>query len=238
VGNFFKKTKEFFDWLQHGRLVLDTLTGLGAATVLRGALLSFTHLNPVWITPLWLFAAAGATFAMTKLFARKPGQTQGVQKAATNALMASPDIFNATEYFKRAYISQLQQDIENNVRAAATQNQPNDREGFYVKLIATGLPSFVYEVAWSYIYKSQILLLQELNRRQLPLSEAKTYYDKAVSDNPTSYTNYSFDQWLAYMKSHVLLIQHSNVMVEITVRGRDFLKYLVHCGRSADDRKL
>jgi hypothetical protein len=162
---------------------------------------------------------------------------QNMSQSITNTLMTSPTL-DATAYFKTAYASTLQQEIENNTRAAATQNQPNDREGFYVKLIATALPAFMYDIAWAYIFKSQLLLLQELNRRVLLLAEVKPYYEKAASDNSTLYADYSFDQWLGFMKSHVLLIQHPNGMIEITIRGRDFLKYLVHCGRSIDDRKF
>jgi hypothetical protein len=194
---------------------------------------------PDWAVWAIVLLASSILFVLVaRHFGRAQRPTSSAAQNATNTLMTSPTGFDAAAYFKNSYFSQLQQELENNVRAAATQNQPNDREGFYVKLIATGLPSFIYEIAWAYIYKSQLLLLQELNRRVLLLPQVKIHYDKAVSDNPAYYAHYSFEQWLDFMKSHVLLIQHPNEMVEITVRGRDFLKYLVHWGRSADDRKL
>jgi hypothetical protein len=146
--------------------------------------------------------------------------------------------FDATEFFKHAYVSHFREETESNIRAAAIQNQPNDREGFYVKLISVGLVGYMYDVAWAYIYRSQLLMLLDLNRRILSLVEVKAYYDKAAKDNRAFYAHYSFDRWLAFLKSHVLLIQHPKDTVEITVRGKDFLKYLVHYGRYPDDRRL
>ncbi len=118
------------------------------------------------------------------------------------------------------------------------QTQPTDREAFYVKFIATGIIGYIYDIAWAYIYRSQVLLLLELNRRIMPLAEVKTFYEKAASDNNSAYADYSFSQWLEFMKFYILIIQHESEMVEITLRGKDFLKYLVHWGRYADDRRL
>src|ERR1700693_1913132 len=85
-------------------------------------------------------------------------------------------------------------------------------------------------------------MLLELNRKQglLPLAEVKTYYAKAALEYPPSYGNYSFDEWMAFMKSNGLVLRHPSDMVEITLRGKDFLRYLVPLGtipRSADFMK-
>ena len=40
------------------------------------------------------------------------------------------------------------------------------------------------------------------------------------------------------MTSQVLLVVHPSNMVEITLRGKDFLKYLLHYGREPDQRSL
>jgi hypothetical protein len=146
--------------------------------------------------------------------------------------------FNATGYFATAYSSTLRQDIENNARTAAHLNSPNDHEAFYLKLISTGLPTFMYEITWAYIFRSQILALMEINRRLVPIAEVKAFYDKAAAESPERYATYSFEQWMEFMKSQVLIIWHPSGMVEITVRGRDFLKFLTHHGRYPDDRKF
>jgi len=162
------------------------------------------------------------------------------QTERAGSLVTSPAKFDAAEFFRKSYYSPLQSEIETNIRAAAVQNQPNDREGFYVKFIANGLIAYGYDTLWHAIYKSQTLSLLELNRRNglLPLTEIKTHYDKAAVEHPAAYAAYSFDQWLSFMQGQSLIIRHPSDMVEITVRGKDFLKYLLHWGREANQRPL
>jgi hypothetical protein len=80
----------------------------------------------------------------------------------------------------------------------------------------------------------------ELNRKNglLPLEEIKSFYNQAAASRPDFYVRYTFDQWLSYMKAQLLLLVHPSNMVEITLRGKDFLKYLLHNGREPDQRGL
>lgn len=244
MGNFLKKAKEFFDWMEHVKLVVDVLIGLGAATVLRGLLLTLTHLNPVWITPIWLFAAAGVTYGMTRVkFSRKTEQPTltSDQSVASSAIAPPPPpaSFDAAQFFRTAYTSALTAEAEKNMRLAAQQNQPQDREGFYAKIVGIGLVAYLHDMTWWWIFKSQLLMLLELNKRAglMPLHDAKPYYDKAVVDFPAVYCNYSFEQWIAYLISQQLILQHPSNILEITVRGKDFLKYLTHWGRYPEGRQ-
>ncbi|HXW22480.1 MAG TPA: hypothetical protein VEK14_06185, partial [Rhodomicrobium sp.] len=143
-----------------------------------------------------------------------------------------------TDFFRTAYVSGLREETESNIRTAASLNSPNDREGFYVKLIAIGLVSYLYDMAWAYIYRSQIELLLELNKgKLLPLAEAKKYYDNAAAAYPTLYANYPFDRWLEFLKSHTMILQYPGDIIDLTHRGKDFLKYLTHNGRYAEQKK-
>jgi hypothetical protein len=171
---------------------------------------------------------------------KSSGKAQSTVQSASNALVTARANFDATEFFRLAYYSPLTAEVEKNVRAAAVQNEPNDPEGFLVKLIGVGLVSYFHDLAWSYVYRSQILMLMELNRRGgwIPILEAKPYYDKAATDYPEVYSHYSFDLWLSFMKQQEWFVQHPSNMLEITVRGKDFLKYLTHWGRYADARKF
>jgi len=49
----------------------------------------------------------------------------------------------------------------------------------------------------------------------------------AKSANPILYSNYTFDQWLNFMLSQLLIVFVDGNAVGITVRGREFLKYVV-----------
>jgi hypothetical protein len=193
---------------------------------------------PTWAVWVILLVTSSVVFVWVANKRGGGARDQNTAPSATNALIGAGANFDAALYFQKSYASSLQQGVENNARAAANQNQPNDKEGFYVRLIAVGLIAYVYDQVWAYIFRSQILLLMELNRKMLTLAEVKNYYDKATSVEPTMYAHYSFDQWMTFMTGNLLLIHHPSAMVEITVRGRDFLKYLVHWGRSSDDRRF
>jgi hypothetical protein len=52
------------------------------------------------------------------------------------------------------------------------------------------------------------LALMEINRRIMPIAEVKAFYDKAAAEYADRYTNYSFEQWMEFLKSNTLLIWH------------------------------
>jgi hypothetical protein len=147
--------------------------------------------------------------------------------------------FDAKAYFKQAYYSPVTAEVEKNIRKVAAENEPNDREGFLVRFVGVGLVAFLHEQTWAMIYQSQLLMLSSLNANGLmPLTAARAYYDKAKVNFPQTYSSYSFEQWIGFMKDQQLVIQHPSDMLEITVRGKDFLKYLTHYGRSPSGRKF
>ena len=147
--------------------------------------------------------------------------------------------FNPFEHFRIAYYSPLTAEVENNIKIAAQRHYPNDHEGFYTKLIGIGIVSYTHDMTWAYIFKSQLMLLMEMNRNNgwIPIAEAKKFYDAAALEYPHVYPQYSFDQWLEYMKGQQLIIRHASDMLEITHRGKDFLKYLAHWGRDVNIKK-
>src|SRR6266478_3721793 len=115
-----------------------------------------------WLVAAGIFVvSAGVLLYLGTIRTNIPQSSSAQSTAAT---LSTGRAFDATEFFRHSYYSPLQAEIETNVRAAAAQNQPNDREGFYVKLIGIGLLSYTYDMVWSAIYKSQLLALLELNR--------------------------------------------------------------------------
>jgi hypothetical protein len=62
------------------------------------------------------------------------------------------------------------------------------------------------------------------------------FYDQVAQRFPERYANYSFESWVDFLKSNILIVVHPSQMIDITVRGRDFLKYLTHWGRYHDQR--
>jgi hypothetical protein len=151
-----------------------------------------------------------------------------------------PDVtFDPREWFRLAYFSPLTAEIEVNMKVVAGRFYPQDREGFYARFAGVGIASYMHDITWAYIFRSQLQMLTELNGKNgmMPIGDAKNHYAKALGENPGMYANYSFEQWLDYMKRDTLVIQHPSDMLEITHKGRDLLKYLAHWGRSFDLRR-
>jgi hypothetical protein len=192
----------------------------------------------VWTVLFFLSAVAFVWLAKSQKLSSQGAALSQTERTAP--LVSSSTKFDAERYFRTAYHSPLTEEVEVNIKKAAADNQPNDREGFYVKFIGVGFVAYVYDTIWFAIYGSQLLALLELNRRSglLPLAGIKHFYDKAVASNPIQYAHYTFDQWLGFMKTQLLLIVHPSNMVELTIRGKDFLKYLLHNGREASQRAL
>jgi hypothetical protein len=63
------------------------------------------------------------------------------------------------------------------------------------------------------------------------------FYTSAAQTFPALYANYSFDQWFGYLRSQGLIREDGDA-VSITIRGRDFLKFLIDEGRSAKQRNF
>jgi hypothetical protein len=233
------KSKDVLDWFGRGQILYQIFAAVGVGTILRALLLIYTRMNPLWVTPVWLASAVGA-LAVIVLGSKKLNKRLVPQAAGQTAIATTNNNFDATIFFRQSYYSPLQPEAEANIRQAALQNQPNDREGFYVKMIAVGGIAYGYDTIWWTIYKSQLLALSDLNKNNgvLPIAKIKSYYDHAALEFPTQYSDYSFDQWLSYMQVNLLVIRHPSEMVEMTVRGKDFLKYLLHWARDMTQRPL
>ena len=75
-------------------------------------------------------------------------------------------------------------------------------------------------------------MLQELNSvGTFHKDHVKSFYDLAAILSSEFYANYSFDQWLHFMVSQVL-VRVDGEYVSITVGGREFLKFIVQEGKA------
>jgi hypothetical protein len=120
------------------------------------------------------------------------------------------------------------------------QYAPNDRESVLAKFIGIGFWGYMHETMWPYVFRSQVLALTELNARGgiMPIAGIKAHFDKAATEYPNMYAQYPFDQWMNFMLSHNVLIKKPGDVVEITLRGRDFITFMAHWGWNADMRKF
>jgi hypothetical protein len=247
------RVKESFEWAEHVRLVFDVVAAIASWKTVKKLLSYIPQISHDWASIISWFVASlillGLVVWNQKRSQQKtasPQLNQPVQETGSTLIPATSAIFpgigpnfDAKEFFKVAYYSTVTAEVEKNIRTAASQKQPDDREGFLARFIGVGVVEYLHDSTWYTIFKSQFMMLSEMNSKNgwMPLSDAKNFYDKASAEYPSIYSNYSFEQWIIYMKGQQLILQHPSNMLEITVRGKDFLKYLTHWGRSIDGHK-
>jgi hypothetical protein len=115
------------------------------------------------------------------------------------------------------------------VRTESDQYQPGlDREKYLVRVAAMRGMLLIFERAWLIIYGSQLKALHDLNISGLKTyDQLRTYYDDAVRQYPEGYKGITFEMWVGFLKSFVLVREHDPTHIEITIRGQEFLRYLV-----------
>ena len=108
-----------------------------------------------------------------------------------------------------------------------------ERDSFFVRSLATVVIVAFFESTWYGIFGSQILALEHLNKTMSKMEDLYPYYQEQLDKRP----QYSFESWFGFMKSNLLLRQEG-YNIGITVRGKEFLKYLVNSGRTSKDKSL
>jgi hypothetical protein len=133
---------------------------------------------------------------------------------------------------------QLTNETEANLRKQANEVPAGiERETFLVRSLTLSVVYIQFETTWYNIFASQIEALQHLNTTRLKREDLFPYYTAAATADPHIYATYSFDQWLGYLRTQVLIREDGDV-ISITIRGREFLKYLIDNGRSSAGRSL
>ncbi len=111
-----------------------------------------------------------------------------------------------------------------------------EREKFLLRNFAQLEITWAFDRIYYLVYGSQIGALYYLNDNRnvsLTTNHIKPYYEEAVKNFPTIYTNYPFDGWLGFLVTSNL-VQRNGDDIGITIRGREFLKYLVEQGLSTN----
>lgn len=197
----------------------------------RPMLLSATGHPAIWAV---LFVVIGLALAVPTwaIFFRSLGVTPSRAQSQVNP---QGDVTNPTghvniEDFYRTYDNVLLKEWEQNVRTQSSKFAPGaDRENFLTRLLATLITLGIFEITWLQIFGSQLRAIRKLNSRMLTLEELRHYYDEGSTAFPNLYENRPFEVWLAFLRNWILLRENGDKM-EITIRGREFLKYLDHNG--------
>lgn len=250
---FSKSLKDKLDWVSHGKLVFDLLSSAAAFHGAHAMLVVF-HVAPIWFPALeWSSAAVafGAVMYATRNFSLAPKQVSPPEtslaismpsNALLRALRPDPGKFDSHEFFRTAFYSCLQDVSANSFKAEAERVRPNDKESFYLDVLAVGSLGIHYNDLFTALYRSQLRAMLELNSKfgHLPVDGFRKYYDEAALEFSEDYKrlNITFDEWMKFLVDSAFIIIHPSKMVEITVKGKDFLKYLLHWGKTEQFKRL
>jgi hypothetical protein len=88
-----------------------------------------------------------------------------------------------------------------------------------------------FERIYNLVYGSQLQILTHLNSvPRASEAELRPFYDAAVSQYPDVFRAYPFEPYINYLVSQHLITQQGNTFT-ITVKGREFLTYLIRQGK-------
>jgi hypothetical protein len=233
MASFFEKAKALLDWLQHAYWIGSLLLSLGLGRATMAWLTRHVSLERDWETAIWLVFSGVFLWLLTSVgnyFAKK-GQTKIVQSSDTTGTSAQ---LQAIEQVYKTYDSQLLNETETILRTAAAKHKAgDDRDTFLIRTLACGTILAFFESTWHSIFASQIKALERLNKGLLIMDDLLPYFQDGADKRP----QYPFESWFGFLKQQVLVRQDGH-NIGITVRGQEFLKYLVQSGRTWGDKPV
>ena len=167
---------------------------------------------------------------------------------ATNALSAAgsaetqKQVEALTAGFNNQLLASQEERIIADVQTHALQIT-TPLEGVLIKHLAGAQIVLHFERTYNTIYGSQVRALRWLNaaQRGVAASELKPFFDEAKQRFEALYSSYEFRQWLIYLATQGLIVDSEESRktgpdeeptdIQITVAGREFLKFLVDQGR-------
>lgn len=231
------KFKSAMEWVEHGKTIVEIVIALGGGTVVRAALTEFTKIPPIWITPIWLFSAGGFFWLLVAFFRKRLVFPAPRTEQSTAMTKAAEDLnVQYTNNQFAAIDARFRDDIEKAVREQISRVPAGEaRETYVVRITVVLVVTMILEEIWNIIWASKILALNKLNEGGLKREGIFPFYTSAATQWPGVYATYTFDQWLGFLRSQTL-IRDDGDEINITVKGRQFLKYLLDSQRSAEQK--
>ncbi len=181
------------------------------------------------------------TISIPKIASFATGEDQIAEARKTGAggtLLEAPAKSNGGENTKRSNYDEAQETFQNPMvleQARLLEGylgklalESKEREQLLLKTLATSQIALQFEKTYRIIYGSQIESLRFLARQSAPLLEVNvlsSFYDQSVLRGLKA-ENWTFDNWLGFLETS-LLVQRQGILIGLTVRGREFLKYLI-----------
>lgn len=188
-----------------------------------------------------LFVAIFALLLFRRQLARLIDRTISVSKSGIVASSVPqesgqpPKSSNVADFLEKTFDNALIVELQDTLRKQINSLNPTsdaERSKLLLKLLAAIVIIRGFDLTYYHIYGSQIRALQYLNDGRglaIPTTDLERFYESAKNADPAFYGHYAFDGWLSFLESG-LLIRRDSGNVAITVRGKEFLKYLVDQG--------
>jgi hypothetical protein len=182
-----------------------------------------------------------ALLLFRKPFSRFIDRTEKISKDGFQARSGQDQLkessISKVDDFMKAYDNPLLIEQEKLVKNNLESLQPRDekeKEIILIRSVASFVIIYSLEKTYNNIYGSQIMALHYMSdNRAIPLTieNIRHFYEDAKNNFSSFYANYSFESWLHFMVVTGLVQQNGND-IGITVRGKEFLKYLLDQGYS------
>ena len=168
------------------------------------------------------------------------GRTKRVSKSGLETfevpqLPATTEKSDPLAEFLGSYDNQLLKEQEAAITADLKQrglSDPQNAQRALIRSLAGTQILLAFEKIQAGIWASQVSLLTRLHSSgPTKVSEVRVFYDAAALQYPELYQRYSFDNWLAYLRSYSLIeVDADNI--KLTRAGLEFLKWRLEDGRA------
>ena len=188
---FIERATGALDWFGRGQIVYQVLIGLGLGAGLRAVLKMYTHINPLWITPIWLLTAAGVVALLVagskrlrKHLIHQGGQNQNIIANPSAADKGGIQL-QIIESFYRGQEGPLLQEVQDSIREELERRKiGNEREVLLIRYLATVLVLGFFEATWYAIFGSQIRALEFLNKGLAKVEGLMPFYNHDLDKRP------------------------------------------------------
>ena len=162
---------------------------------------------------------------------------EGIETEKVNQQTHPQKKISAKELLK-LFNNKLIQEVEERLQSEfeKIEHTPEEKEQLLMKRYASEVIAHVFDQIYNYIFGSHISALHYLNThvgKLVDLNEVKLYYEEAKTKYPLLYNKYLFDNWLGYLENNVLILREGS-NIGITIRGQEFLKYLISMGLTSN----
>jgi hypothetical protein len=133
--------------------------------------------------------------------------------------------------FDNALLVEVEEKLKQQLDAIDAKN-PTEKEKLLLRLLASLVIIQSFDRTYFLIYGSQLVTLQHLNDlrgQKVLVSDLITFYDIAKKSESQFYAQYPFDRWFEFLISS-FLVRKDGDFASITLRGKEFLKYLIEQG--------